>query len=102
MIDLTYYWVPIDGTLDELMKRAEALGEVEIGPSPRFPSQHQIRAVVRVGKYNDIELRCSGFGTTANEALSQALARAHWCASRLTDPPAEQPTVPNQPLKGPL
>jgi hypothetical protein len=89
MTDLTYYWVPIVGTLDDLMKRAEALGEVELGPSPRLPNQHQIRAVIRIGEYNDIEIRCVGFGSTANEALGQALARARWCASRLTDPPGE-------------
>lgn len=84
--DLTWKWIPVKGSLTELITEAQGLGPVIM----KECSSGQL-ATIELGVWTDLYVRCEGKGQTLIEALGQALARARFAAGRLVDPIALSP-----------
>ena len=83
MTDLKYAWHPHEGTpLETLDKEASDLGSI----SEMARWFDGWRAIIELGNWTDLYVRCMGNGGSREEALALALTKAKWVADRLTDP----------------
>jgi len=82
VINLTYKWNPdLPPTLEALLQEAIRVGTLR--------SLEDHRAVIELGEWDDLYVRCTGTGSSSRDSLAQALARAHWVHDRLFELPKD-------------
>ena len=78
MINLTYKWNhDLTLTLEALLREVIQVGTLR--------SLEKHRAVIELGEWDDLYVRCTGTGLDTHSALAQALARAKWVAEHLAE-----------------